>query len=232
MKKKLITGLVTGLLLIGIVSTSHGSTIDSETILTNPASTENLWSYSYMESNTAIANAAYYTTDPNEFSSAVFEGYLTGNGVRPNVDHFEDWNANSQSTRVFTTYIMSLIDQTVSLAAGGDDGHSIFMDDVFIAGAGYAVSAIGNFEMVANQAYKLTSVGNNYGGHFELWFNIRGGLNSEGAYDWVGPLSEAHNISMDASGTFAPVPIPGTMILLSTGLVGLAGLGRKKKLKK
>ena len=226
MKKKLITGLVTGLLLIGIVSTSHGNTIDSEIILTNPASTENLWSYSYLEPNRAIANAAYYTTDTNEFSSAVFEGYLTGNGVRANVDHFEDYTANFQSTRVFTTYIMSSIDQTVRFAAGGDDGHSIFVDDTFLAGAGYAVSAISVFNMIANQSYKLTSVGNNYGGHFELWFNIRGGLIPES--EWVGPLSEARNISMDAAGDFAPVPVPSTMFLLGTGLVGL----RRKKFKK
>ena len=121
---------------------------------------------------------------------------------------------------------MSSIDQSVTFAAGGDDGHSIFVDDTFLAGAGYAVSAIADFDMVANQVYKLTSVGNNYGGHFELWFNIKGGLNS-GVYGWGGPVSEAENISMDAAGTFSSVPIPGAVWLLGSGIIGLVGIRRK-----
>ena len=49
------------------------------------------------------------------------------------------------------------------------------------------------------------------------------------AYDWGTDSSVSiNNVYMETADTAAPVPEPGTIILLGTDLVGLFGLGRKK----
>jgi hypothetical protein len=66
--------------------------------------------------------------------------------------------------------------------------------------------------------------GNNY--TFQVLFhpNIYGG---------IGGLGElAGNVSFDFNGGAAPVPEPATLLLLGSGVVALAGFGRKKFLKK
>ena len=227
MRKSLLSVLAS-LLFFGVVATSQGAPIDSESIITNPASTANLWEYSSF-ADPSLSSSSYYTSS-SQYSSAVFEGYLTGNGVRPNVDHFEDYSNLSRTSRVFRTYIMSAVDQTVRFGIGGDDGHSIFIDDNFLAGGGYAVNVSSVFDMVANQSYELTEIGNNAGGHFELLSALSGGYNeTTGEYSWSGPVSNAQNISMDAAGTFSPVPIPGAIWLFGSALIGLAGVTRRNK---
>jgi hypothetical protein len=130
-----------------------------------------------------------------------------------------------RSVHVFDTYITSSIDQEITFRAGGDDGHSIFIDDVFQSGQGFAVTATTTLNMTANTQYKLTFTGNNYTGPYGWWFAMSG----EG---WSGPISEAYNMSMDASASgAAPVPEPATMLLFGIGLVGLAGFCRRKNSK-
>jgi len=52
------------------------------------------------------------------------------------------------------------------------------------------------------------------------------------AYDWGTDSSVSiNNVYMETADAVAPIPEPGTIILLGTGLVGLFGLGRKRFLK-
>ena len=48
-------------------------------------------------------------------------------------------------------------------------------------------------------------------------------------YDAIHPTTYAHGLIADAVySQVAPVPEPSTIVLMGLGLVGLAGLGRKK----
>ena len=232
MKKKLITGLLIMGCYATCASVAQGVMVQSETIQSDPLSTDNLWAYSYIENSGYISSAYYdWVTDSDPFrDDAVFQGYVTGDaGPGTWSDWADSFSSNGtfdyNSVHVFDTYITSSVDQTVTLSAGGDDGHSIFVDDVFLAGAGYYGTASTDFTMVANTQYKLTLVADNYTGPWAVWFKIAGD-------GWTGSVCEADNISMNATGTTpAPVPEPATMLLFGTGLAGLAGWRKKNTAK-
>ena len=214
--------------------------ITSEPIVTNPASFDNLFAYSYLEPNSNISSSAFYYTSTSQFSGATHLGYVTGDygPWSATTDSFSG-TGGTRSSHIFETYIVSPINQTVRFAAGGDDGHSIFVDDAFTtdlvtsgsnsyaAGAGFGVTALRYLTMEAMLPYKITLAGANYGGPLSYWFSMSG-ITDQGE-EWGGPVSEAYNISMNATGDFAEaVPEPATLALFGSGLAGM-GFARKKK---
>ncbi len=125
-------------------------------IITNPASTDDLWTYSYLSYNSSISNSSYYYNDVTDFAGVVQQGYVTGNNTNwPQNDAFYG-GSGSKESHIFETHIMSSIAQTVTIGVGGDDGHSIFIDDVFVVGDGFGVSISTTLEMIANESYKIT----------------------------------------------------------------------------
>ncbi|SHJ84772.1 VPLPA-CTERM protein sorting domain-containing protein [Malonomonas rubra DSM 5091] len=231
MKKQLIVWLV-GFLLLVMSSIASAVTVGSETILTAPSSTEDLWAYSYQSNASYISSAADYVRASDPYSDAIFQGYVTGDygPWSPTHDSFSSGGLSDYRTvHVFETYITSSINQTIYFAASGDDGHSIFIDNVFLDGDGYNVTSLASLDMFADTQYKLTFIGSNYTGPWSWWFNMRGNYDSSsGTYGWSGPVSEGSSISMNASKP-APVPEPTTALLLGSGLAGLALYRHKRK---
>lgn len=215
--------------LLGIASTSQATTITAP-ILNNPASTDNLWAYSFSDSGSGDAYSFWYTSYAS-LPNATLQGYVTGDHGNW-ADSFMGSNfdrSDTTSTHIFETYIMSSIDQTVRISSGGDDGNSIFVDEQFETGAGFSVPIYTDFLMTSGTQYKISLVVNNAGGGWHSNFAL--GLLGENG-DYTGALfADAANISMNATGEFttSPVPEPATMLLFGTGLIGLVGVARRKK---
>lgn len=215
---KRLMRLLVCLLLLGMASISQAD-IQSEPIITNPSSTDDLWQYFYRSGNVDIS--IYPNTDL--FS---FMGYLTGDGGAWWDDSFAG-TGNSYTTHVFETYIMSSINQTVRIGLSGDDSHSIFLDEIYRDGGAYDVYSETYLTMAADTSYKVTFVLNNYSGDWHANFGLA-------LIEDTGPVNvlfpDAANISMNATGDFLPasVPVPSTLLLLFSGLLGIAGVCKRR----
>jgi len=223
-----LKGTLTGISLLIASSAVLALPIQIDQPVMNPASTQNLWAYSYEDNASYISSASDFVRASDSFrASTVFQGYVTGeHGPWSNSSDSFGSNGLSdiRSVHVFDTFITSAIDQTVTFTSRGDDGHSIFIDDMFKDGSGYfptSYTVTASLDMVANKQYKLTFIGNNNSGPFAWWFKTTvGGVG--------GSVSEAANITMNANGIGA-VPEPSTIFLLGAGLLGLGCYGRKHR---
>ncbi len=231
MRKSMLCALLACFFVAAMVSLVGAVPLTSESVITNPSSTDNLWRYSLHTNNPNIENYLWAADETSQYT-ATFQGYVRGDKGQwsPASDSF--YGDDTRSTYVFETYLMSSVEQTVKLSAGGDDGRSIFVDDTLLAKAGYDQTSAGDLLMSANTVYKITLAHNNYNGRWTVWFNIKGDYDSStNTYGWSGPFSQAQNITMNADGSFGQtaVPEPTTMLLFGAGVAGLAALGRRRK---
>ena len=212
------------------VGNAWSTTIQTEIPIMNPSSTENMWAYYYDDYVSYISSDGYVDDIEDVYQNAVFQGYVTsdnGPWVGSNTDSWGSGgasDANSPTVHAFETYITSNMDKTIYFRAAGDDGYSIFIDDIFLHGGTYwdGPTFSPTFDLTAGTQYKLTYIGSNqgedpFGWHFKMYFN-------DGT--WSGRVQNAPGITMDAS----PVPIPSTILLMGAALIGMGNkIVRKKK---
>jgi hypothetical protein len=226
MKKVILGWCAVGMMLFGFVSTSEAALIQSEPILTNPASTKNMWGYSYKQDSSLPQGPGFYVTSTAQFADAAFQGYVTGNSSAYTCDFFSSGGANDFMTvHVMETYIKSSSNQSINLQFVGDDGNALFVNGVFVGGVGFSATARPTLNLAANTAYHLQYVGNNYSGPWAFAIGLNnGGTNPFASIDSVAGITMNANASQ-----LAPTPIPAAAWLFGSGLMGLAGVRRKKR---
>ena len=163
MKAKLVR-LITGSCILFSLSMQISSA------MTVAALPEGAWAYSTL--STVAGDLNYFPTQESEFSSASFVSYMTYDSI------FNGWFMQRSFSapsgfHVFTTWVTSSQDQTISFINGGNDGHSLFIDGTFLGGAGFGVDSTGNFSLATGVPRRLTLVTHNSGGdwHANLFTN-------------------------------------------------------------
>ena len=101
---------------------------------------------------------------------------------------------NFQSVRVFGTYVISNVTQTISLSLNGDDGNSAFVNGTFVAGGGFGVVKQITLTLSANTPVFLEIVGYNYGGG-SVWLfgTCNGSCDSSG---WTSAIEDLPGITV------------------------------------
>jgi len=208
MMKKLLSGLATGVFLLGASGIANATTL---------IDIESEWNYSvlatdlYLDWNTAgyssfdWANATWLTGQAAFGNASTYGGYTVNT---PNTL----WAANTDLALTKDIQIDGNILGDLTLNVATDNGFILFVN--------------------GQQVAKANAEGFTYYWEYDLTIDssyFNSGLNT------ISVLAEDHGgltyFDMKLAGDVAPVPEPTTMLLLGTGIAGLAGsrIRRKKK---
>jgi hypothetical protein len=116
--------------------------------------------------------------------------------------------------QVFQTYVQSAADLDLAIIVGGDDGHSLFVDQAFVGGGGYGDAGVKyTLHLQANILVLVDLVG--YNGPGNWVFSIR-------QQDTDNLIDEVSGVRISADGTFGTVPEPASLCIW--GGIGICGL--------
>lgn len=131
------------------------------------ANPEGAWSYSFQTEG--IGDNPFYVPHLSDLTNAVFQGYTID--ATPLPESFGGVPPYSQafSFHLFETNVMSRIDQTVAVQLDGDDGHSLYVDGLFVGGGGYGVPVNYDLHFSAGVPINLKIVGYNGPGNWSYF---------------------------------------------------------------
>jgi len=212
-------------LFLGVVTLTGGSAgagiLNATDVFTSdPAGA---WSYSERLNAMKGQSISYFVTNPADFQSATFQGYVVPDpSLLPGA-----WQGNGfDSIQLFETFAVSNVAQTVPVRLGGDDGHSLFIDDTLVGGGGFGVPVNHSLVFQANVPVKIQLVGYNGPGGWAFGF---GEALASAAQGIDRAIDDIPGITIHATGNFSAVPEPSSLALFGIGVAGLVHARRRRK---
>lgn len=151
-------------------------------------------------------NSRYYPISTNEYAAATFRGmvvfrectgFIYSDPPASGPAIFDEWG--NLGYQIFTTWFLSATNRSLNLVFTGDDGHSLFVDGQFVAGAGFGPIVSNTVDFQANVPRKLElAMYNSIGG----WCAYIGlgpwtGLHQQ---NWTNLLDAVSGLSQNAEG--------------------------------
>jgi hypothetical protein len=208
MKKKLSTGILAGLLLVGMLGSAWATPttlISAGSDWNYTTSSTDLWTnWSAITFNTFNWDTAQWST-----GTAAFGNANTYRGVTVNPYH-TNWTAGTDLALQKDIVIDGNLLGPLSLKVAVDNGFILFV----------------NGAQVAKQNAEL------FTSNWEYNLDIASSYFTQGT-NRISVLAEDHGgltyFDMQLTADVQPVPEPATMLLFGTGLVGLVGAGLRRK---
>jgi len=189
---------------------------------------EGNWLYSTKSSGiSGISNKNYYPQNLSEFSNATVQGYVTYSPEAGYAGWLRDAGNTTLGFHIFTTYVTSS-QSLLEFKNGGDDGHSVFVDDQFIVGGGFGQDVYGSISFALNSTRKITVVVNNAIGEWQGNFFVKSATN-----EWI-TVESKPGVSINAAPPAVPEPSALCLGVLSSLLLALTHLlqfGGSRKVK-
>ncbi len=142
--------------------------------------TNNAWEY-YRAVGVGKGNSSTYIPRQEDyFGKEVLEGNVVYPGGGPSNPaagwiHQEPSLYSEDTIRIFRTYVISDFSQSIPIHLGADDGHSIYLDGVFLGGGGFGVPVNVIVPLTAGVPHQLELLGYNGPGPWQLVFRRQDG---------------------------------------------------------
>ncbi len=148
---------------------------------------------------------SYFPTSPGEYAGAVFRGYTSPRECKGQTSPISDEGPDifdpggNTGYQILTTWVESSVDRDIDVVISGDDGHSLFVDDQFLAGSGFGFYPTNRISFRAGVPRKLELAIYNSVGGWSAYIGLAP-FNGFVKENWSKQLTNVPGLSMNADG--------------------------------